>query len=358
MILKKLYGHVGLYGLIKFICLIGLIGLFELIGLIGFIFKRSPKTNIQKSSQTTAIQNNLQMGNSMKNIRILVFGATGIGKTSLCNALTGRVRPTDNGARGITAKSHLYPPFQTGNCTIQIIDTVGLHESAHGTVPAEQAVIALIELLEKARDGFSLLIHVTRASRITKEHDEDYKFFVEKMTQSRIPVILAVTGCENEQPMISWVERNKDAFSRFSYKELVPTCFASGGPMEDFFAPLRAQSCEHLLRSIIQNALTEPSKLYGAGTDSSFSAALSRIWNEFITITGLPEKYRRKVNESAYELMKRLGVSEKIADKLIQHIPDLFEEIGNRIPVPWAGKILRKLSGSILDGFAKSPKND
>ena len=311
-------------------------------------FNRDEKTTIQKPRQTSTIPQNLPTSESMKSIRILVFGATGIGKTSLCNALTGRVRPTDNGARGITAKSHIYPPFQTGDCKIQIIDTVGLHESAHGTVPAEQASIALIELLEKAKDGFSLLIHVTRASRITKEHDDDYKFFVEKMTQGRIPVILAVTGCENEQPMISWVERNQDAFSRFAYKELVPTCFASGGPMEDFFAPLRAQSREHLLRSIIQNALAEPSKLYGTGTGSSFREAIYRIWNEFITITGLPDKYRTMVNVSAYAFMKRLGVPERIADALIKHIPDLAEELGNKTPVPFAGKILRKLSICIL----------
>src|SRR4051812_6751705 len=119
----------------------------------------------------------------MKTIRVLVFGATGIGKTSLCNALTGKARPTDSGARGITAKSHLYPPFQYGDSKIEVIDTVGLHESSDGTVPADKAVVELIQLLEKARDGFSLLVHVARASRITQEQDEDYTFFVEKMSQ-------------------------------------------------------------------------------------------------------------------------------------------------------------------------------
>jgi Fe2+ transport system protein B len=295
----------------------------------------------------------------MKNIRVLVFGATGTGKTSLCNALTGKARPTDNGARGITAKSHLYPAFQTGDCKIDIIDTVGLHESSHGTVPAEQAVVELIELLEKARDGFSLLVHVTRASRITKEHDDDYKFFVEKMTQGSIPVILAVTGCENEHPMTAWVERNQEAFTRFAYKELVPTCFASGGPMEEFFAPLRAQSREHLLVSIVQNALAEPSKLYGAGTSNSFSEALTRIWNEFVTLAGLPDKYRRQVNESAYALMKRLGVPQAIADAAVRHIPDLLEELGNKTPVPGGGKLLRKLSELFLNRFSSGArKND
>ena len=290
----------------------------------------------------------------MKNIRVLVFGATGTGKTSLCNALTGKERPTDNGAKGITAKSHQYPAFQTGDCKIEIIDTVGLHESSHGTVPAEQAVVELIELLEKARDGFSLLIHVTRASRITKEHDDDYTFFVEKMTQSSIPVILAVTGCENEHPMTSWVERNQEAFTRFAYRELVPSCFASGGPMEKFFAPLREQSREHLLASIVQNALAEPSKLYGAGTGSSFSEALTRIWNQFVTVSGLSDKYRRQVNESAYALMKRLGVPQAIADAATRHIPDLLEELGNKTPVPYGGKLLRKFSEVVLSKFSKN----
>jgi hypothetical protein len=295
----------------------------------------------------------------MKTIRVLVFGATGTGKTSLCNGLTGRARPTDNGAKGITAKSHLYAPFQINDCKIEIIDTVGLHESSHGTVPAEQAVVELIELLEKARDGFSLLVHVTRASRITKEHDDDYKFFVEKMTQSRIPVILAITGCENEHPMTSWVERNQGAFTRFAYKELVPTCFASGGPMEAFFVPLRTQSREHLLASIVQNALDEPVKLYGSGTNSSFNEALTRIWNDFVTLAGLPEKYRRKVNESAYALMKRLGVPQAIAETAIKHIPDLIEELGNKTPIPGGGKIFRKLSEAFLKKVSSSfSKND
>lgn len=296
---------------------------------------------------------------SMKNIRVLVFGATGTGKTSLCNTLTDKIRPTDNGAKGITAKSHLYAAFKAGECKVEIIDTVGLHESSHGTVPAEQAVVQLIELLEKARDGFSLLVHVTRASRITKEHDDDYRFFVEKMTQGRIPVILAITGCENEHPMSSWVERNQEAFTRFAYKELIPTCFATGGPMENYFAPLRTQSREHLLVSIVQNALAEPSKIYGVGTNSSFSDALTRIWNEFVMLAGLPDNYRRQVNESAYGLMKRLGVPKVIADAAVRHIPDLLEELGNKTPFPGGGKLMRKISEVFLNRLSRSVrKND
>ena len=284
----------------------------------------------------------------MNRIRVLVFGATGSGKTSLCNVLTGRTRPTDNDARGVTSRSHSYAPFEAQGHRIELIDTVGLHESTEGTVPADKAIIELVELLEKARDGFSLLIHVTRATRITKEHEDDYAFFVKKMTQGRIPVILAVAGCENEQPMGAWVERNHQAFSSYRYRELIPCCFASGGPLEGHFVPLREESRDALIKSIVLNALREPEKLYGEGTGSSFNEALSRIWNEFVEIAGLPQKYRRRVNESAYDLLKRMGVPKALCDAVVAHIPDLLQEIGNRVPVPFVGRLLKFVAEKAL----------
>lgn len=284
----------------------------------------------------------------MQTLRVLVFGATGTGKTSLCNLLSGRSRPTDNGARGITAKPHVYPPIQVGDAKVELIDTAGLHESTHGTVPADKAVVALIELLESARDGFCLLIHVTRASRITKEHDDDYVFFVEKLTQGRIPVVLAITGCENEQPMSGWVVRNREAFARFGYRDLIPTCCATGGPMDEHFAPLRMESRDLVLGAIATNALREPVRIYGPGTGRSFDEALTRYWNELVTLIGLPEKYRRKVNESAFALLKRLGVPDKVADAAIKHIPDLLEEVANKTPVPGSGKVIKGIARYVL----------
>ena len=180
------------------------------------------------------------VGKPIKKIRVLVFGATGIGKTSMCNTLTGRNRATDNGAKRVTAKTHIYPSVDYAEHSIEILDTAGLHESAHGTVPAERAVVALVELLEQARDGFSVLLHVARASRITKEHDEDYALFVDKLTQKKIPVILAISGCENEDPMQGWVERNKDAFTHFDYADLIATCWASGATGSAICASSRA----------------------------------------------------------------------------------------------------------------------
>ena len=91
-------------------------------------------------------------------LRVLVFGTTGIGKTSLCNALTGRSRPTGNGARGVTVRSHICAPLSNKGKKIQLVDTVGLHESSSGTVPAEEAFGHVVEILTNAKDGFKAML--------------------------------------------------------------------------------------------------------------------------------------------------------------------------------------------------------
>ena len=284
----------------------------------------------------------------MNKTRVLVFGATGIGKTSLCNTLSGRSRPTDGGAKGVTAKSHQYGVFAFNDRKIELIDTVGLHEGNDGTVPADKAVLQLVELLERAKDGFSLLLHVTRASRITKEFEDDHRFFVEKMTERKIPVLLVVTGCENEDPMQSWVETNRQSFVQFGYHEIVAACFAEGGPLEPHFSPLREQSKLLTLQAIDRLSLNEPALLYGGDTGNSFNQALTNLWNSFVEISGLPKKYRREIHESAFALMRRVGIPESVAKMAIKHIPDLVEELANKAPMPGSGKIARKISEKVL----------
>lgn len=108
------------------------------------------------------------------------------------------------------------------------------------------------------------------------------------------------------------------------------------------------QSRELLLKAIEAHGMQIPVKIYGEGTSSTFNEALTRVWNEFVSLAGLPDKYRRQVNESAYNLMKRLGVPQAIADAAITHIPELMKEIGDKTPIPGGGRILKKFSEIVL----------
>ena len=73
----------------------------------------------------------------MNDIRVLIFGSTGTGKTSLCNSLTGQKMKATSSARGNTFETHTYQPFELDGKRIYVTDTVGLDESDKGTVPAQ-----------------------------------------------------------------------------------------------------------------------------------------------------------------------------------------------------------------------------
>ncbi|MEK8053155.1 GTPase [Ideonella sp. DXS22W] len=282
-------------------------------------------------------------------IRALVFGTTGTGKTSLCNVLTGsNARPADNGPLGVTSKAHLYRPFQHGSHSIELIDTVGLHESVHGTIPPEQAMQQLLDLLCKSKDGYNVLIHVTKAGRITEHHDQDHTFFVEKLTQRQVPVILAITGCENDDPMSSWLDRHGSAFARFGYQAKVPTCFASGGALESHYAALRSASRSDLLGAIAAVALPAPYLLYGQSSASTMKSVLFRLWNDAVDVFGLPAKWRSQVNESAWDLMQRIGVPRKVMEMMVAHLPDVMAELGGKLPIPGGSALLRKFTDALL----------
>jgi GTPase SAR1 family protein len=290
----------------------------------------------------------------MANIRVLVFGASGTGKTSLCNTLTGQSKLAESGAFSVTTSTHQYDPINSGSHSITLIDTPGLNEYSQGKVPRERAILQLVDLIKTSEQGFSLLIQVMRFSdRITVDHAADHKFFVQKMAQGEIPVLLVVTGCENEIPMSSWLEKSRSAFSRFRYAKILATCFAQAGDRRSRLVKLRNESKTALTKAIIAEALAEPRRLYGKGTRNSFDQLLTKLWNHFVEVTKLGDEFRREINESAYEFLLRLGVPQKVAAAAVEHIPDLTKEVGKKLPIPYGGNI-----GAWVGRLAVSPIKD
>jgi GTP-binding protein EngB required for normal cell division len=287
----------------------------------------------------------------MATYRVLVFGSTGTGKTSLCNELTGQQMMANSSARGNTFETHTYDPFSDGKNTFVITDTVGLNESSSGTVPAKEAAAQLVNLLAEAKDGFSILVHVFRIPRVTEAHDKNYQFFVTEMTQGNIPVILIATGCENEEPMSAWANDNAKIFASggHDYKQVLATCFCKGGKFERNYAPLRRESRAAVIDAIIQHGLAEPHMIYGG--EVGFDQVLTRIWNSFVGIAGLPKKYRKKVNESGVSLLIRLGVPKAVAEGFAEQIPGLIEKGVKAGVIAILPVILKPFSSLISDAI-------
>lgn len=64
---------------------------------------------------------------------VVVFGSSGVGKTSLVNGLTGQNLEVGGGSRGVTFGCKHVPASYNGN-DYDIIDTAGLNEAEGGTV--------------------------------------------------------------------------------------------------------------------------------------------------------------------------------------------------------------------------------
>jgi predicted GTPase len=242
--------------------------------------------------------------------RVLVFGTTGVGKTSLCNELTGQNKEVSSSAQGTTFETYTYEPFSIHGHTFYITDTVGLNGSELDELSAKKSAEQLANLLEQSPEGFNVLIHVNGRKRDSL-HDKNYEFFVKDLTKNKIPTLLVATGCENEQPMSAWAERN-EAFLKqgCSYKEVIATCFVKGGipDLERIYEPLRIESTEQLFSAILRNALLQPQHI-----DISVNS-LTELWTAFVELIGAPKFLRATIKGGAYILITRL-ISEEVAKR-------------------------------------------
>ena len=150
---------------------------------------------------------------------IIVFGETGAGKSSLVNMLTGREDArTGNDAVGVTFNwtKHSANVFDT---QYHIFDTVGLNEGHKGTAKGKDAIINLFKLVESLENGVNLLVFCMRG-RIKKTTSDNYKLFYRIFCDSKVPIILVVTGLEllEEDELDTWWTRNRTAFEGYGMK--------------------------------------------------------------------------------------------------------------------------------------------
>lgn len=270
----------------------------------------------------------------MSTYRILVFGTTGVGKTSLCNTLTGKHQEVSSAACGTTFETYTYDPFSIDGDTFYITDTVGLNGSKLDRLSAEKAAEELMKLLQQAQDGFNILIHVFKGKRDIL-HDNNYDFFVKGLTKESIPTLLVATGCENEHPMSAWADKNQEYLKLdCKYQEVIATCFAEGVRPEVealFYAPLRMESRQQLLTAIIRHALSEPIRI-DTMEIGGIGGIFIKLLKRFIDLEGVPKHLRTGLNKFAYILMVKYGIPESIAggitepdgilDKVIDAVAD------------------------------------
>ena len=141
------------------------------------------------------------MNVSTPNVNIIVFGETGVGKSSVINLIIGEKRAhTSNDVLGCTFKHERYG-IELQGVPFALWDTTGLDEGSEGTVPADIAENNLSLLMEElARTGgIHLVIYCIRGSRLTRALKHNYDLFYVAICRRKVSVALVVTGLEHQE---------------------------------------------------------------------------------------------------------------------------------------------------------------
>lgn len=139
---------------------------------------------------------------------IILFGESGSGKSSIINMLsTGGATPISNGVELCTLESEAYQVNVLGK-EMTLWDTSGLDDGETGRVPSAKAIANLYNLLLKLKPGISLLVFVTRP-RIKGSSPILWKLFHKIICEGSVPIVILVTGLEEESDRESWWRGNK-----------------------------------------------------------------------------------------------------------------------------------------------------
>lgn len=145
---------------------------------------------------------------------VIIFGETGAGKSSLVNMISEvEVAGTSSAASGCTFQSHPYEVDIAGK-PFRLWDTAGLGEGDKGTATHKEAAQNLFKLICGLEDGLGLLVYCVRGPRIKEGTAKNYEMFHTVFCQGKVPIVLMMTGLEQEEPMKGWWPDNKDAFER------------------------------------------------------------------------------------------------------------------------------------------------
>jgi hypothetical protein len=143
---------------------------------------------------------------------IIFFGESGHGKSSVINMILGDDRaPMSSSATGCTFNSTPYPYDLSGHNFV-LWDTAGLNKDDQGPVTLTKALSSLYALLKSLEGGVSLLVFCMRAPRITDTAHKNWQLFHEIICQKEVPIAMAVTHLENEEPMDAWWPENENRF--------------------------------------------------------------------------------------------------------------------------------------------------
>ncbi|KAJ8592421.1 hypothetical protein M405DRAFT_812802 [Rhizopogon salebrosus TDB-379] len=171
---------------------------------------------------------------------------------------------TPNGMTGCTFKHHSYIlPVHGRN--FKFFDTAGLDEGDNRTMKHSVAISKIYDLITglDRNGGISLLMFCMHGPRIKHAMRQNWEVFQEILCKKKVPIVLVVTGLENEENMDAWWWNNRETFECQGIRPDDTACITTirGRALKDGYCAFDDQyekSQAKILNTILNRVLHHP----------------------------------------------------------------------------------------------------
>ncbi|KAI6032803.1 P-loop containing nucleoside triphosphate hydrolase protein [Pisolithus orientalis] len=244
-------------------------------------------------------------------INIVLFGETGVGKSSVVNLIAGQpIAKVSADVDGCTMSSTRYD-IQVHSQSYTVYDTVGLEEPQMGVNGYYDAIEKAYKLIRSLGEtgGIHLLLFCMRGGRITATTQSNYRLFHEFLCDKRVPIALIFTGLEREERMEDWWIRNQTNIKRYGIHSVGHACITAVQDPEDQEQVAKYDESRKTLLSLLQKCTANGTGLI-MDTPSWLVMFLRRM------ATFLPRKRVPKQKDYTRVLTKRCGMEPDAAKRV------------------------------------------